>query len=98
MRSAYLLATSSMEDPPFSGSWIWKTHTLPKIQVFVWKSMHESIGVNGCLARRGMLVDPSCPVCQSEEESITHALLDCNMARAIWYQLGICGSNTSFFT
>ena len=37
MRSAYLLATNSMEDPPFSGSWIWKAHTLPKIQDFVWK-------------------------------------------------------------
>ncbi|KAL0006038.1 hypothetical protein SO802_013599 [Lithocarpus litseifolius] len=53
MRSAYLLATNSLEDPPFNGSWIWKAHTLPKIQVFVWKCMHDSIGVKSCLVRRG---------------------------------------------
>ena len=36
MRSAYLLATNSLEDPPpFSGSWIWKAHTLSRIQTFV---------------------------------------------------------------
>ena len=38
MRSAYLLATNSLEDPPpplFSGSWIWKAHTLSRIQNFV---------------------------------------------------------------
>ena len=60
--------------------------------------MHESVGVNSCLARRGMPVDPSCPLCQTEVETITHALRDCNMARAIWNQLGIHVSNTSFFT
>ena len=45
-----------------------------------------------------MLVNTSYPLCQTEVETITHALRDCNMARAIWYQLGIRVSNTSFFT
>ena len=39
-----------------------------------------------------------CPLCQTEVVTITHALRDCNMVRAIWHQLGICASNSTFFT
>ena len=74
-------------------------HTPSQKSKFLFgKSMYDSIGVKNCLARRGMLVNTSYPLCQTEVETITHALRDCNMARAIWYQLGIRVSNTSFFT
>ena len=52
--------------------------------------MHYSIRVKNCLAGRGMITDTICPLCQTEVETITHALRDCNMVKAIWHQLGIC--------
>ena len=46
LKSAYFLATDAIGDAPFNGQWIWKLKTLPRIQMFVWKCMHLSLGVN----------------------------------------------------
>ena len=54
LKSAYGLATDSLSDALFNGKWIWKLKILPKIQNFVWKCMRHSIGVNQCLAARGL--------------------------------------------
>ena len=45
MKNAYTPATSPSEVHSFPGRWIWKLHTLPKIQMFIWKCMQSSIGV-----------------------------------------------------
>lgn len=83
MKSAYLLANSLMGAETFSGKWIWTIHTLPRIQLFIWRCMHSSIGVRESLARRGMPVDTICPLCNDGTKSITHALGDCNVVRAV---------------
>ncbi|KAK9998840.1 hypothetical protein SO802_018443 [Lithocarpus litseifolius] len=44
LRSAYLLASEPLPDSTFQGKWIWKLDTLPRIQTFIWKCMHKSIG------------------------------------------------------
>lgn len=44
-KSAYLIATKPTETNSFSRSWIWKLNTLPKIQMFIWKCMQNSVGV-----------------------------------------------------
>lgn len=43
-------------------------------------------------------MDTICPLCQSEEETIIHALRDCNKVKAVWHQLGVRVSNSTFFT
>ena len=58
--------------------------------------MHSSIGVRESLARRGMPVDTTYPLCNDVAESVAHALCDCHVVRAVRYQLGVCHSN--FFT
>ena len=42
-------------------NWIWKLDTLPKIKTFLWRCVHNSIGVKTCLARRGFGDDEGCP-------------------------------------
>ena len=87
MKSAYGLATNSLRDAPFNGKWIWKLKILPRIQNFVWKCMHRSIGVKRCLVDRGLQVDANCPRCHVEAESILHMLRDCPVSRmcgCIW--------------
>ena len=59
--------------------------------------MHNSIGVNECLARRGIPIDNTCPLCHSEVETIAHALRDCHNVHSIWQQLGVQRINNAFF-
>lgn len=48
-KSAYDLAIGN-DLTPFEGEWISKLQTIPKIQYFIWKCLHNSIGVKLCLA------------------------------------------------
>ena len=81
--SAYKLATRVGSDASFEGSWIWKVKILPRIQSFVWLCLHNSIGVKDCLLSRGIVLESSCPLCHSANESILHALRDCEVVKLI---------------
>ena len=98
MRSAYNMAVGADWLPDFNGGWIWKLHVLPKIQLFLWKCTHNSIGVKDCLAARGVTIDPLCPLCRKEPESIVHALRNCEKIRAIWNELDAMGFDRNFFS
>ena len=98
MKSAYLLATNQMEADSFSGSWIWKLQTLPRIQMFIWKCMHNSFGVKECLAKRGIPLDTSCPLCLEQPKSISHALRDYCLVKPVWHQLGTHNFNANLFS
>ena len=84
LKSAYSFATADKVVPSFNAGWIWKLEMLPKIQTFLWMCQHNNIGVKSCLARRGVVVDESCPICQRELESIIHAWV-----KRVWMQLGV---------
>ena len=96
--SAYKIATDQVIVDSFRGKWIWKSKVLPRIQSFVWLCYHESIGVRECLNHRCMLLDTQCPLCHTSNESILHALRDCNLVKHIWNQLGENRVNRSFFS
>ena len=98
LKSAYLLATDNRGDASFKGQWIWKLKILPRIQMFVWKCMHLSLGVNQCLVDRGLLMEACCPRCHGEVESIMHMLRDCPFSRTVWNHLGGCVNNSIFFS
>lgn len=98
MKSAYQLAAGLDQSPDNSGNWIWKLQSLPKIQFFLWKCAHNSVGVNECLATRGVTTDPTCSLCRKKPESILHALQDCDLARAVWIELGALGVDRDFFS
>ena len=98
MGSAYLIASNLMEAESFAGSWIWNLQTLPRIQMFIWRCMHNSIAVKEVIAKRGILIETSCPMCHSETETLTHALRDCNLVKPIWHKLGTSCLCPSFFS
>lgn len=96
-RSAYLLALDQQDlnssiGPGFGSS------TLPKIQMFIWKCLHQAIGVKERLVAKGMHLDDTCLMCHSASETINHALRDCSVVKPIWYQLGINNNNRTFFS
>ena len=94
----YLITTNLMEAKSFACSWIWKLQILPRIQMFIWRCMHNSIAVKEVVAKRGILLDTSCPMCQFDSESLTQALWDCSMVKPVWLQLGTHCLNPSFFS
>lgn len=97
LSSAYRVANGLSQNLAFGGNWIWKLQTLPKIQFFLWKCAHNSIGVNGCLSARGMEVDSRCPWCLKETETIIHALRNCELVKPVWDELGAMGIDKEFF-
>lgn len=66
MGSAYLLATNLMEAESFAGSRIWKLQTLLRIQIFIWRCMHNSIAVKEAFAKRGIPLATTCLMCHSD--------------------------------
>ena len=45
LHNAYRLAANLGPIEPFHGKWIWDLKALPRIQIFLWKCCHNSIGV-----------------------------------------------------
>lgn len=66
---------------------------LPRIKTFIWRCVRDSIGVKGCLTRRGVVTDDLCHIYHEEKESVLHALCDCARVREIWLQLGVRNMN-----
>ena len=84
-KNAYMLALGlSPNDPKFEGNWVWKLKTLPKIQLFVWKYLLQSIPTKSILAQRGFNGDTSCDWCHEDQETIAHVLRDCPIASSFW--------------
>ncbi|KAF7808930.1 uncharacterized protein G2W53_035673 [Senna tora] len=63
---------------------IWNTPIPGKIKHFVWRACKEILPVCDSLARRGIDISPVCPLCNSEPESVFHALFRCSSLEDFW--------------
>ena len=97
LQSAYELAVDCGGNHLFNGQWIWKIKIFPKIQFFLWRCYHNSIGVNTCPFARGVNISNLCPLCHQAPATIIHALRDCMMVKQIWDHLGRGQSATAFY-
>ncbi|XP_060972454.1 uncharacterized protein LOC115717936 [Cannabis sativa] len=92
VKSGYQLAVSLAEQDDTASShsmehwWstFWKMKLPPKVRIFVWKVFHSTLPVAAELYRRHIATSPYCTICNSAEESITHALFSCPRAKAVW--------------
>ena len=77
-RNAYLLVIGDdLSASDFLVKWAWKVKTLPNIQVFLWKCLHNSLFVKSILTHRGIKGLGRCAFCLDNEESILHVLREC---------------------
>ena len=74
-------------------STIWKLKFPVKIITFIWKLLHNSLQVKSILNNRGIASEPTCPLCNEDEETISHLFLFCQFSKAVWH-----GSNLSIHT
>ncbi|KAH9799959.1 reverse transcriptase domain-containing protein [Citrus sinensis] len=67
---------------------IWKaiwTCLLPeKIKIFMWRAVRNLLPSAENLWSKKVISDPTCQLCKKTMESISHALVDCKMARKVW--------------
>lgn len=63
---------------------IWNEDCPPKIRNFLWRCCSNSLAVYGNLRRRKLMVDGSCPFCGTEE-TVEHALMQCDWSLCVWF-------------
>ena len=82
-----------------SGWWrsFWKIKVPLKVSNFVWKLLNNCLPTFHNLHVRGISNGNFCPMCNEEEESLTHVFLLCPFTRAYWHgtTLAIHTSNFS---
>ena len=85
-KSATWLARGPQATPNYDWphKWIWKIDTVPKIKVFLWQLCHKAIPVRGLLLRKGLQIDPICPICLDDLESMEHLFNQCCLINKVW--------------
>lgn len=64
---------------------LWKIKAPQRALGLGWLAIHGSILTMDNLYRKNVIVVNACPLCLSDEESVEHLLLNCNVAWKVWY-------------
>ena len=85
--ATWLAHDNAQEEPswPFKG--IWHLDIMPKIQIFLWQMCHNALPVTGNFIHTRMSatqLDPQCPLCATDIESIDHLFQGCPHTLSIW--------------
>lgn len=67
-------------------SWVklWHVQVPAKFRMFIWRLAKMSLPTKEVRAHRQMATKNTCMIFHSATDSWRHALLDCNMSRAVW--------------
>ncbi|XP_062103848.1 uncharacterized protein LOC133814961 [Humulus lupulus] len=89
VRSAYKLAQESnggWSPADSSGFWrnLWNLKIPPKAKNILWRATSGCLPTSLLLRSRHIEIPPVCAVCQSDQESILHALVTCPFANSCW--------------
>nr|XP_029146216.1 uncharacterized protein LOC114924798 [Arachis hypogaea] len=76
---------STSEDKREIWKEVWRMEVPQKIKMFLWKACHDILPVGSNLYKRKMASDPVCKICLKSSETVEHALLLCDWARATWF-------------
>nr|KYP57109.1 Putative ribonuclease H protein At1g65750 family [Cajanus cajan] len=71
-------------------AWIWRTCLPASIQFFLWQICHEALPTRETLVHRGIIDNSNCPMCNAQQETLLHCLLECPRIGALWNSLGLC--------
>ena len=63
---------------------IWGVQVPPRVKHFVWRAVTNSLPTRRKLMQRGLRIDPQCPRCGEEPESVEHLLLHCCESHLVW--------------
>lgn len=61
----------------------------PKVRLFWWRSVTNSLHMRSALKCRHIIEDDVCPLCKVSPKTLNHALLFCPMVRDAWVLAGL---------
>lgn len=93
VKSAYDIIRSratSNQTSNNSGFWkdIWNLKIPLKVKHFVWRAVRDCLPTKDRLIIKKVEVDSACPVCNLNEETVLHLLIQCPIAQLCWQKLG----------
>jgi hypothetical protein len=63
---------------------VWKSRAPAKCRFFLWLALRDRCWATDRIERRGLPRPQACPFCDQVQESISHLLLGCVLARTVW--------------
>lgn len=73
---------------------VWRIKAPPKVLNMVWRAFSSCLPTKTVLYSRYVPIDTRCPVCNGEDESIRHILVECPFADQCWRSIGRVCSNS----
>ncbi|XP_042944818.1 uncharacterized protein LOC122278700 [Carya illinoinensis] len=66
---------------------LWQLKVPRVVKMFLWKALIDSLPTRKNLVKRRIVVKSCYPICESEEESIGHAIWNCVSASDVWNEI-----------
>lgn len=66
---------------------IWGLSVPPKVRVFWWRVVNGFLSTKGELHQRHIERVPNCEVCEADEESIRHVMMECTIVKCFWAEV-----------
>jgi len=66
---------------------VWKLDVPPKVRVFWWRVLHNSLPSKFELKRRHVAKESFCEYCGDPEETLYHVAIQCPLARRFWAEV-----------
>lgn len=62
-------------------SWkkLWHLHCSQKIKLFLWLLSHKNLLVRAHLSNIGLAINPDCPSCRVQDETLDHLFVNCHV-------------------
>ncbi|XP_057426337.1 uncharacterized protein LOC130719745 [Lotus japonicus] len=76
----------------------WKTTALSRCKDLAWRVFCSLLLVRDSLWRKGVNIDPSCPLCGYESETVSHLWLHCPVSKCFWFAHPLALRLDNFFT
>lgn len=93
VKSAYYLALNRKLELKGNGSnseqvnskWkiLWQLTVPPKVKIFLWRLIHNSLPTKENLFHRRVVDNPLCLLCNQEPESMVHTVWNCSTANDV---------------
>lgn len=87
-RTDYLSSSRTIDYVVWKG--IWRFQAPPKVKHFVWHCVRGAIATWEDLFRRRCTVNPCCPICHDQTESVKHLILLCPWMQPVWFSSPLC--------
>lgn len=82
-RRKELPASSTTNDKPWKV--IWSINLPNRVNNFLWRTAKNILPTRGNLCKKGIKIDPVCPLCNLEPETSEHLFMRCNFAQVVWF-------------